>query len=335
MEARIVGSAKLQFAPILAGKFRRGRRISNLALNLKDLLLVLMGFIQAIRILRRFKPDVVFLKGGFVCLPVGFATKLLRIPFVIHESDIHPGLTNRILGRWADVIAVGFPVKNYHNFPVERLVFTGSPVRQELLSAHRLEGIAAFRLEATVPVILVTGGSQGAQQINNVILESLPELLNSYQVIHITGDGEFDRVKFELSRQSKLAHADRYHPIAFLLKEMPAAMAAADLLIARAGAQTIAEAAVLGKATVLIPNYQSAAHQLENAKVLSRAGAARVLDGSKLTSSKLVGEVRRLLDDPIELERLSRGIQAYGSLSAASDLAEVILVTGRDEVKHG
>ena len=328
-------SAGLAFAPIRAGKLRRrARNLSTLWLNMRDLLLTLIGTYEAFRVLRKFKPDVIFLKGGFVCLPVGLAAHLLRLPYVIHESDIHPGLTNRILSRWATKIAVGFPVKHYHDFDLSRLVFTGTPVRPQLLSAHRLEGLAAFKLDSSLPVILVTGGSQGARQINDVVVAALPELLERYQVIHQTGEGEIERIKFAVSRL-KLPLRNRYRPVAFLLSEMPSALAAADLLIARAGAQTIAEAAILGKPTVLIPNYQSAAHQQENAKVLSRAGAARVLDGSKLTPQRLVGEVTRILDDPKEQAALERGIMSFGRPTAADELAKLILAVGSNGGIHG
>ena len=326
MEARIVAASKVEFAAIHAGKLRRNlRSVTSLALNARDLARTIQGFAEAIGILRRFKPDVIFLKGGYVCLPVGLAARVLHIPYVNHESDIEPGLTNRILSRWAVKTAVGFPTKLYHDFDQSRLVFTGNPVRPELLKVHRLEGMAAFNLDPNLPVILVTGGSQGARQINEVVVGALPELLPIAQVIHQTGDGEIERIKFELSRQPALAHRERYHPYAFLLAEMPAAMAAADLLIARAGAQTIAEAAVLRKPTVLIPNYQAAAHQLVNAKALARAGAARTLDGATLTPAKLVGEIKRLLGDPVELGRLEEGISAYGRPQAANELAALVL----------
>ena len=324
-----MASAKIPFAAISAGKLRRGlMSVRNLWLNARDIGRLMAGIGQAWQILGSFKPDIVFLKGGFVCLPVGLAAHMRRIPYIIHESDIHAGLTNRILARWATRIAVGFPVKHYHDFDPAKLVFTGNAVRAELLRAHRLEGLAAFHLDSKLPVILVTGGSQGARQVNDVVLAALPELLERYQVIHQVGEGDIARVKFELSRQ-KLSHNERYRPVAFLLAEMPAALAAADVLVARAGAQTIAEAAVLGKPTVLIPNYQAAAHQQENAKVLARAGAARVLDGAKLTPALLVGEVRRILDDPHEQQLLGQGIQAFGRPQAATDLAKLILSTSK------
>jgi UDP-N-acetylglucosamine--N-acetylmuramyl-(pentapeptide) pyrophosphoryl-undecaprenol N-acetylglucosamine transferase len=338
MEAKIVAARGLKFAPIRAGKFRRyhsdnalakALNLQTLGPNIRDAGRAVAGLTDALKILRRFKPDVVFLKGGFVCVPVGLAAKLLRIPYVIHESDVTPGLANRILGRWAEKIAVGFPERSYHDFDRQRLVFTGNPVRAELMKPHRLEGMAKFGLEDKLPVVLVTGGSAGAQQINDAVMGALPELLEFCQLIHLTGEGEFERVKFEVRRMGKLAHIDRYHPFGFLMGEMAEALAAADLVLGRAGANTIAELAMLGKPTVLIPNYEMAGHQVENARVLSRQGAVRVLDGSKLTPERLVGELKRLLGDPDTLEQLSRGIRQFSRDDAAYELAQVIMQVGR------
>jgi len=340
MEERIVANSKLRFAGISAGKFRRDQsrtatklgKVLNpqtLGPNVRDAGRVVAGLSQSLKLLRDYKPAVVFCKGGYVALPVGLAARMLRIPLVIHESDVSPGLTTRVLGRWADKIAVGFPVKSYRELDRERLVFTGNPVRTDRLSAHRLEGLKKFELSDDLPVVLVTGGSLGAGQINDAVVGALPELLQSVQVIHLTGEGEYERVMFEVKRRGSMEHFDRYHAYGFLMAEMPLALAAADMVLARAGANNIAEFAALGKPTVLIPNYHMAGHQLENARVLSRAGAARVLDGSKLTPASLVGEVKRLVGDSEEQERLSRAIRQFAVPDAPERLAEVILAAGR------
>jgi UDP-N-acetylglucosamine--N-acetylmuramyl-(pentapeptide) pyrophosphoryl-undecaprenol N-acetylglucosamine transferase len=338
MEAKIVAASGWPFAAIKAGKFRRNHfagpvakvlNAGTLGPNARDAVRTVQGVAGALRVLRRFKPDVVFIKGGFVGVPVGLAAKLLRIPYVIHESDVTPGLANRLLGRWAEKIAVGFPLKHYHDFETARLVFTGNPVRRELLEADRRQGLTTFELDEALPVLFVTGGSGGAAQINDAIVRALPRLVELCQVIHLTGESEFNRVKFEVGRLGKVPNIERYHSYGFLMAEMAQALAVADVVVTRAGANTIAELAVLGKPTVLIPNYQMAGHQVENARVLSRAGAVRVLDGSKLTTERLVGEVKRLLDDPEEQGRLVRALAQFGRRDAARDLAEVILAVGR------
>lgn len=329
-----MAGAKIAFAPISAGKFRRNHfdsglaKIMNLATlgpNARDGFKTIQGVTQALRVLRKFKPDVVFLKGGFVCLPVGIAARILNIPFVIHESDVVPGLTNRILSRWAAKIAVGFPVKSYTAFDPARLEYVGNPVRHDILMSHRLEGIAHFELDETLPVILITGGSQGAAQINAVVMEALEALLGKYQIIHQTGEGEIARVKFELSRRGKIPHFDRYHPVGFLTGDMGPALAAADLVIGRAGVNTINDSAALGKPTILIPNYEMAGHQVENARALSRQGAVRVLDGATLTPDQFVREIDRVLGSEAEQKQLSHAIRAFARPQAAMDLAKLVL----------
>jgi UDP-N-acetylglucosamine--N-acetylmuramyl-(pentapeptide) pyrophosphoryl-undecaprenol N-acetylglucosamine transferase len=338
MEAKIVAGVGLAFAAISAGKFRRNHfasrigkilNVSTLGPNARDSLRTIQGVAQAVRILRRFKPDVIFLKGGFVCLPVGIAARLLSIPFVIHESDVIPGLTNRILSRWAARIAVGFPAKSYQTFDPAKLVYVGNPVRHDILTAHRLEGIAHFKLDETLPVILITGGSQGAAQINSVVLGSLSLLLDHYQIIHQTGESAIAQIKFELKRLGKISHIERYHPYGFLMGDMGLALGAADLVIGRAGVNTINDSAVLGKPTILIPNYEMAGHQVENAQVLSRQGAVRVLNGARITPESFVAEIKRVLGDQDEQRRLSEAIMKFSRPNAAEDLAKLVLAVGR------
>ncbi len=333
MEAKIVAASGLKFAPIAAGKFRRNHfdsglskvfNLTTLGPNARDSLKTVQGVGQALTILRSFKPDVVFLKGGFVCLPVGCAAKMLGIPFVIHESDATPGLTNRILSRWADKIAVGFPVKAYRMLDPAKLVYVGNPARADISASHRLEGLAHFDLDESVPVVLITGGSQGAAQINNIVLGALPELVADYQIIHQTGDREIARIQFELRGHMKEPHMDRYHPFGFLMGDMGLALAAADLVVGRAGVNTINDSAILGRPTILIPNTEMAGHQVENAKVLSRQGAVRVLDGDKLTPAGLVAEIKAVLGDDAEQARLSAAIRKFGRPDAAEALAKLI-----------
>lgn len=342
MEAKIVAGVGLTFAPISAGKFRRNHfdsgfakifNLNTLGPNARDTLRTVQGVGQAMRILRTFKPEVVFLKGGYVCLPVGIAAKMLNIPFVIHESDATPGLTNRILSRWASKIAVGFPVKSYRMFEPDKLVYVGNPVRSDILTAHRLEGIAHFGLDETVPVILITGGSQGAAQINNVVLDSLDRLTKKYQIIHQTGEGEIARIMFELSRRPKSQATRRYHPYGFLMGDMGLALAAADLVIGRAGVNTINDSAVLGKPTILIPNYEMAGHQVENARVLSRQGAVRVLDGARLSAEGFANEIDYVLGNETEQARLSAAIRVFGRPRAAEELASLVLTVGGSKQK--
>lgn len=341
MEERIVRAKGLDFAAVRAGKFRRNHfdgplqkvfNVGTLGPNSRDAVRTVAGVSDAIRVLRRYRPNVVFIKGGFVGVPVGLAARWLQIPYIIHESDIVPGLANRLLARWATKIAVGFPVKHYHDFDPARVVYTGNPVRQEIVSAHRLAGLAHFKLRDDLPVVLVTGGSQGSRQINDSLVLALPQLTTFAQVIHLTGEHEYERLQFVQRNVPALAHPERYQAHAFLLADMPLALAAADLVISRAGVNTIVELAALAKPTILIPNYEMAGHQVANAKVLARTGAARVLDGRKMTADKLVAEVRRVLDASDEQDRLSKAIAQFAVPQAAEALADLIVQVGSQKL---
>ncbi len=344
MEAKIAEAAGLKFTSISAGKFRRyvGRSwwgtvsdVSTLFLNIRDAFRVVRGIWQSYGIIRQFRPNVVFVKGGYVGMPVGLAARLLRVPYVIHESDIDPGLTNRTLAKHAEAIATGFPVEKYKTLPKDKLVYTGSPIRQEVVKAHALEGRQHFDLDQKLPVILVIGGSQGAMRINDVVVDSLPELTRKYQIIHLTGDRDIERVRFEVKRLG-LEHPEHYHPYSFLLKELASAMAVADLVISRAGANTIAELAVLGKPTILIPHPNlSGGHQITNATTLARTGAVKVLPEDRLTYRSLTALVDQILGSPEEAAYLSKAIGEFAVPDAADRLAKVIMEHARlDEPHH-
>lgn len=338
MESKLIPAAGIKFEGIKAGKFRRLYSASVLSkiLNLRtigpnarDVGRTVQGVGMSLKILRRFKPDVVFAKGGFVALPVGVAARMLKIPLVIHESDVVPGIGTKVLARWAQKIAVGFPERYYHEFPKDRVVFTGNPVRKEIMVPHRLEGLARFNLTDELPVVLVTGGSSGSREVNDAVVSGLQQILETAQLIHLTGEGEYDHVKFQVSRLGDIKQIHRYQPFGFLTSDMALALSAADLVISRAGANTIAELATLKKPTVLIPNTEMAGHQMVNAKVLARAGAARVLNSQGLTGEKLAREIRRLVGDQQELDRLGKSIGEFSKPDAAQALAEIILSVGR------
>ncbi len=341
MEARIAKNANIEFAAIPSGKFRRLHDASiinkllnpqTLGANLVDSTRLARGVFGSLRLLRKFKPDVVFIKGGYVGLPVGLAAHILRIPYIIHESDVSPGLTNRILSKWAKKIAVGFPVKMYSDFPKDRLVFVGNPVREEILNGHRLAGISEFNLDDKIPVILVTGGSQGAASINDVVVDALPELLDFAQVIHLTGEAELGRVEYNVSRLVDINHRERCHTYAFMGTEIALALAAADIVVSRAGANTVAELAALKKPTILIPNYLMAGHQVDNAKLLARTGAVRVLDERRINPTRLVAEITGILGSEEAQASLSKAIGELARPDAAKDLAQLILEIGEKHI---
>lgn len=322
--------AGLPLKRIAGGKYRRlphTRWYQQLAhpgmvlLNLRDLFLIAIGTLQALYLLLRLKPDVIFNKAGTTGLPVGLAAHWLRIPMVIHEPDVVPGMANRILSKWASAIAVGFPTSHYRSLPQAKLVYTGNPVQPEVTPGDRAAARKALGFSSKRPLLLVVGGSQGAQAINQAIGERLRDYLKTTQVYQVSGKG--GEAMAQASAEAANAHADTGYRLApFLpIKEMVVAYRAADVVIARAGASTIAELAALSKPTVLVPNQQAAAHQIVNAQVVTAAHAA-VLGTENPT--QLYKLTTSLLGDSARQQRLAKAISGFALPDAATHIAAVI-----------
>lgn len=328
----MAAAAGLEFAAIPAGKLRRYRDlklrhrlidVSTMALNARDLVRTVRGLAQSLTLVKRYDPDVVFIKGGYVGLPVGLAAGLLKVPYVIHESDIRAGLTNRVLSRWASAVAVGFPADKYSDLPSDKLVYTGSPIRQDVVRAHRLEGLARFQLDDKLPVVLITGGSQGSRAINDAVIAALPRLAKRYQMLHITGAKEIETVRFQ-TRHLQLEHPARYQAFSFLASDMGLALAAADVAVVRGGANTLAELAVLAKPAIVVP-HPSLGDQVLNATALARQGAVKVITQSRLTPETLTSQLEQILDSEQEQRYLSQAIARLAVPDAATKLAQLIL----------
>lgn len=334
MESSVAAAHGLNFEAIKAGKLRRYSDVSKLrsitdvktiSLNVRDMTRLVRGYRRSMSIIRRFKPDVIFCKGGYVSLPVGLAAATLRVPYVVHESDLRAGLSNRTLAKWATKVAVGFPIKYYHDLPKSKLVYTGSPIRSELLSISEAKAKKHFTLRSIKPVVLVTGGGLGSQSLNDVVVTALPKLLDDYQILHITGEKDIEHVRFRLRAFSKQELAD-YHVFSFLREDMPLALVAADIVITRAGATTLAEVAALAKPTIVIP-HPSLTDQAINAKTFARAGAVRNVPQTGLTPAVLLRELHRISDSVKEQELLTKAISDFAKTDAAKELAELIIET--------
>ncbi len=337
MESSVAAAHGIAFEAIRAGKLRRYSDVSTLrsmtdvktiSLNVRDIGRLVRGYRKSLSILRHVKPDIVFCKGGYVSLPVGLAAATLKIPYVVHESDLRAGLSNRTLAKWATKVAVGFPVKNYHDLPKDRLVYTGSPVRAELSAINPDKAKKHFGLTTDKPVILVTGGGLGSQSLNDVVTTALPKLLQDYQIMHITGEKDIEHVRFRLRAFSKEELAG-YHVFSFLREDMPQALVAADVVVTRAGATTLAELAVLGKPTLVIP-HPSLTDQAINAKTFARAGAVRNVPQTGLTPAILLRELHRITDSPKEQALLSKSISEFAKADAAHELAQLLIETAGD-----
>ena len=322
---------------IAAGKFRRYHHLTvfqqltwpSLVLqNFGDAFKVGVGFIQSFFKLLVWRPDVVFTKGGYVCLPVGIAARVLRIPLVIHDSDAHPGLTNRVLSKWANAIGTGAPLE-YYPYPKAKSTYVGIPISTAFHPYTATEQKAAkqeWGIATTHPLVVVTGGGLGAARINEVVAETLPKLLETSSVVLVAGAGQYDDLRALLPPDS-----DRFQLYPFVTN-MHSLLGAADVVVTRAGATTILELAALKKPTILIPNGKlTGGHQLKNAAVYAEAGAVAVLDEEVLDANKdlLASQINALLGDSKTTSAMAQRFAAFSKPDAAKDMARMILAARR------
>jgi UDP-N-acetylglucosamine--N-acetylmuramyl-(pentapeptide) pyrophosphoryl-undecaprenol N-acetylglucosamine transferase len=318
---------------IVAGKLRRYNHLTVMqqllwpALvlkNIRDGFLVLIGFVQSFFKLIIWRPDVIFTKGGYVCLPVGIAAHVLRIPLVIHDSDAHPGLTNRILSRWATSIGTGAPLEFYH-YDKKRSHYVGIPVDESIRPLNSREQKAAKRewgIDPERPLLVVTGGGLGAQRINNVISTTMKQLLEFSSVVLISGTAQYEELKGELPENS-----DHFQLHSFVTG-MPTLLGAADVVVTRAGATTLLELAALKKPAILIPNAKlTGGHQLKNANVYAAKKAVVVLNEETVEAvpARLVEAVKDLLDHPKATNAMAARFYTFSRPNAAKDMAALIL----------
>lgn len=271
-------------------------------------------------------PDVIFSKGGHGSLPTVIAARLFRIPLIIHESDSTPGRVNKWAGKFATKVAVSFPEAGKF-FPEDRVAYTGNPIRRELFTLAT-EGAHEFlKLETGVPVILILGGSQGSEMINDLIIEALPELVKKYQVLHQTGSKNFDQTK--TSGEMILENSDfkqRYRPFEYLnTLSLRMAAGASDLIISRGGS-TIFEIALWEIPSIIIPITKSNDdHQRKNAFSYARSNAAIVIEEGNLSSNILIAEIDRILESPEIIQNMKEGAKKFAHPDAAYKIAEEII----------
>lgn len=323
---------------ISAGKLRRYHtlplwkqvlRPSIVLPNIRDLFFVVMGFIESFFRLLLWRPDVVFTKGGFVCLPVGMAARLLKIPLVIHDSDAHPGLTNRLLAKGATAIATGAPLHHY-SYPKNKSHYVGIPISSDFRPFTRQTREAMkhqLGFDKTKPLTVVTGGGLGAKRLNDAVVAALDELLKTSSVLLISGTGQYDELTLRAPKET-----DRFQLRAFVSEGMAHVLGAADVVVTRAGATTIAELAALARPTILVPNaYLTGGHQLKNAAAFAEDGAVLVLAESDLDKDPLLlaKTVRELLQDTQRMQRMQRSFVSYAKPHAAEDVADLLIAAAK------
>ncbi|HZS76311.1 MAG TPA: undecaprenyldiphospho-muramoylpentapeptide beta-N-acetylglucosaminyltransferase [Ktedonobacteraceae bacterium] len=328
LENTIVPAAGLHLKTIKAGKLRRYISWQTIT----GVLRVPVGMWQAVRIVRKFRPDVAFTSGGYVAVPAGLAAKLNGVPLLMHQQDVPPNLSNRLVAPLATRVSVAF-ADSMRYFPARKTVQLGNPVRQAMLDVHSLstgEAKERLGLDANVPLLLVTGGSQGARHLNQVVCAALPELLTTCQVLQISGKHLYNETKE--AAEKALAGVDessrtRYKLVAYLNEEMPLAMQAADLVVCRSGASTLSELALLGKPSILVPLPPAigSSPQEANAAMFERKNAAIVIKDLNLKPEVLVERVIYCLASSTRMEEMAQAASSFAKPEATRDITRELL----------
>jgi UDP-N-acetylglucosamine--N-acetylmuramyl-(pentapeptide) pyrophosphoryl-undecaprenol N-acetylglucosamine transferase len=315
---------EIQFIPNTAGKVRRYFSL----LNFIDAFKTGMGCISAIFKIFSLMPDVVFSKGGYASFPIVFAARILRIPVIIHESDSKPGRVNLWAGKFAKKIAVSYAsaAEEFHA-DKNKIAYTGNPIRPEIMTPLVSGAHEFLQLEKDTPVVLILGGSQGSQNINDVIIEALPELLNKYQIIHQVGKINLAEIKSTSEIILKdHPYAYRYHPYDYL-NELALRMSAgtADVIVSRAGS-TIFEIAAWAKPSIIIPLPNTISHdQKTNAIAYAQTGAASMIEENNLSAHIIIEEINRIVGNPAIRSTMSERAKAFVRLDSSKLIANAIL----------
>ena len=315
IEKKLIEELNIPYYGISSGKLRRYFDLKNFS----DPFKVLKGYAQSRKLLKKLKPDVFFSKGGFVTVPVVVAAKGCKIPAIIHESDMTPGLANKLAIPSATKVCCNFPETLKH-LPEEKAVLTGTPIRQELLSGDKLEALKFCGFTASKPVIMIIGGSLGAAAVNDSMRKILPELLKDFQVVHLCGKGKLDE---------SLQNTEGYIQFEYIKKELADLFALADIVVSRAGANAICEILALQKPNLLIPLSAKASRgdQILNARSFEKQGYSMVLEEEEITDEKLLETIHTLYEKRDDFTDAMKQSNSIDSITKITNLIE-------DCVKH-
>ena len=323
---RMLFDNKITFKQIVAGKRRTYFSIQNFT----DLFKTAWGVLRALFQMFMLYPDVVFSKGGFASFPVVFAARFFRIPVIVHESDSVPGRVNAWTGKFAQKIAISY-ADAAQFFPAGRTALTGNPIREEIMASSGADPFVELGLDPHIPVILVLGGSQGAQKINSILVTLAPRLVEKYQVVHQTGEGNVGSVELLVNGlltgglHGGNSNASRYHIYGYLdSKKMKLAAEAATIVVSRAGS-AIFEIAAWGVPAILIPITDSNGdHQRKNAFAYARAGGAEVIEEANLAPNILLAQIDSLIEDSTKRAKMKEAAKAFARTDSAEKIAEQI-----------
>lgn len=312
IEKELIEQFGIPYHGIATGKLRRYFSLQNFT----DPFRVLKGMNEAKKLVKILKPDVIFSKGGFVSVPVVLSGKRCRVPVIIHESDMTPGLANKLSLSAATKVCCNFP-ETLELLPEGKATLTGSPIRQELLSGDKFKAREFLGFTSDKPVILVVGGSLGAVAVNQAVRSILPELLKSYQVIHLCGRGKVDE---------SLKGLEGYAQFEYIKEELKDLFALTDIVISRAGANAICELLALHKPNLLIPLSANASRgdQILNARSFERQGFSIVLEEEALTDSTLLDAVSNLYEHREQYINAMKNSSQQNSIDTIIDLIESV-----------
>lgn len=301
MERKLIENENIPYTGIATGKFRRYLSLKNLT----DPFRVLKGYSEALKFIKNYKPDVVFSKGGFVSVPVVLAAKKCNVPVIIHESDMTPGLANRICIPSAARVCCNFPETMEH-LPPQKAVLSGSPIRKELLEGNKEAALKFTGLTTDKPILMMMGGSTGSRIINETLRSILPDLLKDFQVIHLCGKGNID----------PSLEQDGYRQYEYISKELKDLFAAADLVLSRAGANAICELLALKKPHILVPLSAAVSRgdQILNAESFRKQGFSYVLQEEEMNQTTLMDAIYKVYNhksdyiNAMSQSKLSNGV---------------------------
>ncbi|MDD3403874.1 MAG: undecaprenyldiphospho-muramoylpentapeptide beta-N-acetylglucosaminyltransferase [Hespellia sp.] len=310
IEKELIEPFGVPYHGISSGKLRRYFDLKNFT----DPFRVLKGFSEAKKLVRELKPDVIFSKGGFVSVPVVLAGKRYKVPTIIHESDMTPGLANKLSIPSATKVCCNFP-ETLGNLPKEKAILTGSPIRQELLTGKPSAAKAFCGFTTDKPVILVIGGSLGSVVVNTAVREALPTLLETFNIVHLCGRGKLDE---------SLKNLDGYAQFEYIKNELRDIFALSDIVISRAGANAICELLALHKPNLLIPLSANASRgdQILNANSFAKQGFSLVLEEEQLNKDTLLEQVQRLYDERDTFIRAMDASSQHNSIDTIVNLIE-------------
>ncbi|MDE6251553.1 MAG: undecaprenyldiphospho-muramoylpentapeptide beta-N-acetylglucosaminyltransferase [Lachnospiraceae bacterium] len=309
IEKKLIEELGISYSGISSGKFRRYMS----AKNLSDPFRVIKGYSEAKSIIKDYKPDIVFSKGGFVSVPVVLAARRYKVPVIIHESDMTPGLANKIAIPSATKVCHNFP-ETAEYLPKGKSVLTGSPIRAELLKGDKLNGLKMCDFTSGKPIIMVIGGSLGAIAVNNAVREALPELTADFQIVHLCGKGKTDE---------SLNNKNGYKQFEYIKDELKDLFAMSDIIISRAGANAICEIAALKKPSILIPLSANASRgdQILNANSFKKQGFSEVIEEENLNKTLLIDTVHEVYENR---SKYIKKMEKSGSLNAVDTILKLI-----------